>query len=246
MTINWFTVIVQIFNFLILLFILKVILYKPIFRFIKERKDSIVKKIKDAEDKIKEGEEKKAEYDKKIESFGEEKKKQKAKFLTELAKEKEESLEKVKKEIEKEREKINKQLVNNREKIIENVNKIISKKFIKFIESVFGSLADHSIEEKMVDLFIIKLKTLDKKTIFDLNIVIAKHKGIINIFTAFPLGKKSVKNLEDSLGKVKIKFKKIKFDVNPELIIGVEMRVENSYVTWNIREILEGLETNLS
>lgn len=245
MAFNWFTVIAQIINFLILLFILRLVLYKPIFRFMKERRDNIAKKVKDAEMKIKEGEDRKKEYDEKIEEFEKDKQKRRAEFLYDMAERKQESLAKLKKDVEKEKSKIDKQLITHREKIIDNVNKIISQKFVKFVENVFGSLSSNSIEEKMLELFVTKLKTSNKKTIFDFNRVITKNKGVVDIFTAFELHKKSKKSLEDALADMKIKFKKIKFNIKPELMVGVELKVDNSYITWNIKEILEGLETEL-
>ena len=88
MTINWFTVLAQIFNFLLLLFILKWVLYKPIFRFMKKRRNDIKNKIEKAEEKIKEAEEKMLEYDKKIEAFEQERKRKQSKFLSDLKEEK--------------------------------------------------------------------------------------------------------------------------------------------------------------
>jgi len=245
MNINWFTIFAQIFNFLLLLFILKVLLYKPIFRFMKERRESINNKIKDAEDKIKDGEKKQEEYNQKIELFEKEKKKRTEKFLSDLNKQKESTLEKMKMEISQEREKVKKQLSANNKKIIEDVNRILSQKFIQFAEKIFGSLADKELEEKMVNLFIDKLKTLTKKTIFEFNRAVAKNDGIINVATAFDLSKKNAKVLKNAVGKVKIKFKKMKFDTNPDLIIGVEMKAGNSYVVWNAKDILGDLETDL-
>ena len=49
MNINWFTVIAQVINFLILVWLLKKFLYKPILNAIDEREKKIADKIKDAD-----------------------------------------------------------------------------------------------------------------------------------------------------------------------------------------------------
>ena len=51
MQINWFTVIAQIVNFLILVWLLKRFLYKPILKAIDERERKIESQLKDADDR---------------------------------------------------------------------------------------------------------------------------------------------------------------------------------------------------
>jgi F-type H+-transporting ATPase subunit b len=53
MQINWFTVIAQVINFLLLVWLLKRFLYKPILKAIDEREGKIASQIKDAEEKEK-------------------------------------------------------------------------------------------------------------------------------------------------------------------------------------------------
>ena len=51
MQINWFTVIAQILNFLILVWLLKRFLYKPILNAIDEREKKIASQLKDADNR---------------------------------------------------------------------------------------------------------------------------------------------------------------------------------------------------
>src|SRR5665647_1757282 len=74
MQINWFTVIAQIINFLILVWLLKRFLYKPILKAIDEREEKIAAQIKDAEAKDVTAKKEQAEFQKKNETFDKEKK----------------------------------------------------------------------------------------------------------------------------------------------------------------------------
>ena len=56
MEINWFTVIAQIVNFLILVWLLKRFLYKPVLKAIDDREQKVAAKLKDAEIKNAEAE----------------------------------------------------------------------------------------------------------------------------------------------------------------------------------------------
>ena len=51
MKINWFTVIAQVINFLMLVWLLKKFLYKPILDAVNEREKKITDQLKDADDK---------------------------------------------------------------------------------------------------------------------------------------------------------------------------------------------------
>ena len=51
MKINWFTVAAQVLNFLVLVWLLKRFLYKPILKAIDDREKMIAAQIKDADDK---------------------------------------------------------------------------------------------------------------------------------------------------------------------------------------------------
>src|SRR5665647_3963698 len=83
MQINWFTVIAQIINFLILVWLLKRFLYKPILKAIDEREEKIAAQIKDAEAKDVAAKKEQAELQKKNETFDKEKKELRDKAIAE-------------------------------------------------------------------------------------------------------------------------------------------------------------------
>ena len=84
MSIDLFTFIVQIINFLLLLFLLSKFLYKPIINTINERKKYIKTSIEDAENKLKEAEEANNKYQSEIEKIDKYKKNQKEKIDSEI------------------------------------------------------------------------------------------------------------------------------------------------------------------
>ena len=74
MKINWFTVIAQIINFFLLVWLLRKFLYKPILDAIDEREKKIVSQIADAEAKKVEANKEQDEFKLKNETFDKEKK----------------------------------------------------------------------------------------------------------------------------------------------------------------------------
>ena len=74
MKINWFTVIAQVINFLVLVWLLKKFLYKPILNAIDEREKKIAAQIKDADDKKAAAIKEQDDFKKKNEDFDQQKK----------------------------------------------------------------------------------------------------------------------------------------------------------------------------
>src|SRR5450432_81249 len=74
MKIDWFTVIAQVINFLILVWLLKRFLYKPILNAIAEREKKITDQLKDADAKKADAKKEQDEFRKKNEEFDQQKK----------------------------------------------------------------------------------------------------------------------------------------------------------------------------
>lgn len=239
MVINWFTVLAQIFNFLILLFVLNKILYKPIFNFVQKRKEDIDNKINYSRKIAEETEEKKDEYVKKINDFELEKKNKKKQLLEQLESEKNKKLKIIEKEIQREKKKLIKQLEKDRSEIINSTNKIVMEKFVKFTKTIFKSMPDTQLESQMVLTFMEKLKKLTQKELTNINNLIKKNKGTVEILTSSAINQSGKKFIQDSLKKNKIHFTKINFKSDSELIRGINVKIGNYHIGWNLREILE-------
>src|SRR5450432_2377938 len=69
MPIDWFTVVAQVVNFLILVWLLKRFLFKPILRAIDEREKGIAAQLADAEAKNAESQKERADFQHKKEAF---------------------------------------------------------------------------------------------------------------------------------------------------------------------------------
>ena len=93
MKINWFTVIAQIINFFVLVWLLRRFLYKPVLKAIDERENKIASQLKDAQAKEAEAKKEQDEFMKKNEKFDQQKKKLMDKAVAETNEEREKLLE---------------------------------------------------------------------------------------------------------------------------------------------------------
>ena len=98
MEINWFTVIAQIVNFLILVWLLKRFLYQPVLKAIDERQKKVASRLEDAAQSKAEALKDRELYRKKNETFDQERASKMIKVREEVEVEKERLFEKVRKE----------------------------------------------------------------------------------------------------------------------------------------------------
>jgi F-type H+-transporting ATPase subunit b len=163
MKIDWFTVIAQIINFIILVWLLKRFLYKPILQAIDERENKIAAQIKDAESKDAMAKKEQAEFAKKNETFDQEKKGLMDKAVAETNKEKEQLLEAARNEATALRSKLD----NSLKEMQENLNRDIAQKTQQEVFAIarktLADLASLSLEEQSANIFIKRINDLKKE-----------------------------------------------------------------------------------
>jgi F-type H+-transporting ATPase subunit b len=162
MLINWFTVIAQIVNFLILVWLLKRYLYKPILNAIDEREKKIAAQIEDAEKKDADAKKEKEEFRKRNDAFDKERNDLMKKAVEETQTEKSRLMEEARKDALALREKLEKILKEDQEHIGEEITRKTKKEVFSIARKALKELADSTLETQMVNVFITRLESLDK------------------------------------------------------------------------------------
>src|SRR5665647_3755722 len=98
MQINWFTVIAQVLNFLILVWLLKRFLYKPILNAIEAREKKVADQLSDAESKKEEANKELTQYQQKNEEFDQKKEEMTSEAITQSKEEKQKLFDQVRKD----------------------------------------------------------------------------------------------------------------------------------------------------
>ena len=160
MKINWFTLIAQIINFLVLMWLLKRYLYKPILNAIDERENKIVAQLKDAEAKKAEAEKERNEFKKKNETFD----RQKGELMQKAIEESNAEGLKIKEEARNEANALKAKLEKNIQDSQENRNREIAQKIQQEVVTItkkkLTDLYSASLEEQSVLTFVKKINEL--------------------------------------------------------------------------------------
>ncbi|MBA2249657.1 MAG: F0F1 ATP synthase subunit B, partial [Chitinophagaceae bacterium] len=170
MKINWFTVIAQVINFLILVWLLKRFLYKPILKAVDEREKKITSQLKDAKAEKAEAKKEQDEFAKKNDDFDQQKKALMDKAVADTNDEKNKLLEAARKEANDLQVKLEKAAKDVQEKMKERLVQKVQDEVFAISRKTLTDLASVSLEEQSANLFIKRLDELkdnEKKQFID-------------------------------------------------------------------------------
>ncbi len=245
MSINWFTVIAQVVNFLILVWLLKRYLYKPILKAIDDREKKITSKIEDANKKDADAKKEREEFEKKNADFDKHKKDLMAKAVEEVKTERQDLLDKAKKDAEDLRKKLEDIVKEEQKHLGDEITQKVKTEVFSIAEKLLKELADASLEEKIVTVFIEKLKNLDdeeKKKLID---TFKGSKEDIIVQSAFELDKSQHTEIEKTVKKILHTTSDFKFQTAPELVSGIELNANGYKVAWSISEYLASVKKTI-
>ena len=246
MKINWFTVIAQIINFLILVWLLKRFLYKPILNAIDERENKIASQLKDAKANKADAKKEKDEFEKKNEDFDQQKKDLMDKAVAETNDERQKLLEEARDDA----KKLSSKLEEVSKAALENLNHEIAQKTQQEVFAIarktLADLASVSLEEQSVNIFIKHLNELkdDEKKKF-IEAFKSDSKPIL-IQSTFDLPHKQQTEIKDAVKDILGAKTHFQFSTVPELISGIELTANGYKLAWSISEYMSSLEKSIS
>jgi len=243
MNINWFTVVAQLLNFLLLVVLLKRFLYKPILNAIEERQRKIEAQLKDAESKQQDAIKEKEEFTRKNEELERGRSSMLAKFQADAESVRIKLLDQAREEIVSVKNKWKESFeLEQKERTLQISNKIQDEVFL-LTKKIVAELSSENLNELMVSNFLKQLESMNE---------VDKGK-LINalVKTTQPV---IVRSKEELSHAVKDKFKTviasfgkdlpIQFEMDSSLLGGVELLITGYKISWNFRDYLSSIEAD--
>src|ERR1700689_4724793 len=160
MPIDWFTVAAQAINFLILVWLLKRFLYKPILHAIDERERGIAAQLAQAEAKKAESQKERDDFQHKNEAFDQERAALLKKATDEAKAERQRLLDEARKDADSLRAKRQEALRNEQRNLNQEVTRRTQKEVFAIARKTLSDLASIGLEERMSEVFIQRLRAL--------------------------------------------------------------------------------------
>lgn len=241
MLIDWFTVAAQALNFLILVWLLKRFLYKPVLAAIDEREKRIAAQLQDAEKKKAEALKEQTDFAHKNEEFEH----QRAALLLEATNaakiEREKLLEAARKDSEELRSKLQKARESESDALNQKIVTLAQNEVFSIARKTLADLAGVSLEERMADLFLHRLHDLKDQEREQLKSSLQDSSKPALVRSAFALAAPQKSAIEEAVRAFLHDGTGIDFETKPDLISGIELAANGQKIGWNIAGYLTSL-----
>ncbi|MDQ1251279.1 MAG: F-type H+-transporting ATPase subunit b [Euryarchaeota archaeon] len=244
MLIDWFTVFAQLLNFLILVWLLKRFLYKPILKAIDAREKKVADELADADAKEAEAQKEKEEFKRKNEEFDQQRATLLSKTKDEVKAERQRLLEEARKEASDLRSKQQEALRNDKQNLHQAISLRAQQEVFSIARKVLKDLAGISLEELTVNVFAQRLHELKDEEKEKLASALGKSSSPVLVRTAFylPQAQRDLvkKTIKETIGiEIQARFE------TADLVGGIELTANGQKVSWSIAGYLESLERSI-
>ncbi|MCL8007305.1 F0F1 ATP synthase subunit delta [Gelidibacter japonicus] len=242
MEINWFTVIAQIVNFLILVWLLKRFLYKPVLDAIDAREKKIASQLEDAATKKAEAKRDKDLFRQKNETFDKERAEKMNEVHEQIDSEKQRLFEEVRKESTVLRSKFEESLKQQEQEITDRLKRKTKDAVFEIAKKTLSDLADVNLEQQVVTVFIEKIRSLDGAAKTKFIDALKNNEGSVTVKSVFELSMGSKQELEKAMEKITEKQNDFQYQLEPELVSGIKIETASYQLSWTIDSYLDALK----
>ncbi len=245
MKIDWFTVVAQVLNFLILVGLLRHFLYKPILKAIDEREKKIAAQLADAEAKKTEANKEQEEFKQKNEAFDKEKKALTDKAVAEAQEERKKLLEQARADAAALSAKMETVLKENEETLNHEIAQKTRNEVFAITRKALTDLASVSLEGQSVEAFVKRLNELSEEEKQKFVEAFQSNSNAVIVRSAFDLPEKQQAEIKDAVNKILKTTPSFQFKTTPELISGIELTSNGYKLAWSVSEYLTSLEKSM-
>ncbi|GAL85740.1 ATP synthase subunit B [Sporocytophaga myxococcoides] len=244
MKINWFTIIAQIINFIILAWLLKKLLYKPVLNAISNREKEREGLIKLTELKMAEANQIQNDLQKKSEDFENHKEELLKKIIQEVEEEKKRRFMEVYKMSDQLKNNLTKAIKEEKEQYLDELVKKLETEVFSLSKKVLKDLSSLHLQEVVTQIFIERLRNIDGEKIEKLT----TNNGIADQIAIVKSAYEINSSLKEQIGTIVKKIadiNEIHYEIEPDLICGVELIINGYRVAWSIKDYLNSVNALL-
>ncbi len=246
MSIDWYTVIAQAINFLILVWLMKRFLYKPILHAIDEREKRIAAELANADSKQAEAQQKSEEFKGKNEEIDQQRNTLMTNATNEANAERQRIITEARQTADDLMAKRQEMLISEAHNLNQSILSRTQQEVFAITRKTLADLATASLEERMVDVFIRRLHEMDKQEKESLAQTLHSLSGPAVIRSAFEMPDDQRAVLQNALNEIFSVDIKMRFETNPELISGIELTSNGQKAAWSIADYLVSMEQSMS
>ncbi|MCG6976835.1 MAG: F0F1 ATP synthase subunit delta [Acidiferrobacterales bacterium] len=240
MELSWSTFVLEIINFLVLVWILKRFLYKPVLEVIARRRADIDSTLADAKNAQEEADALKVKYEGRLAEWDNERKQARESLDQEIEQERARKQASLKTDLEKQKEKAQVSEAHRQAESQRKAEETALALGARFASRVLEQAAGADTESRLIDLVIEELTSLSDERIAGLRNNWATVPDAIIVTTAFPIDDNQKHKLEQVLATVTNMDLPIEFKQDQTLVAGISITFGAWVLGASIRDELKG------
>jgi F-type H+-transporting ATPase subunit b len=238
MLIDWFTVGAQTLNFLILVWLLKRFLYKPVLNAIDAREKGIAAQLADATAKKAEAQQERNEFQSRSKAWDEQRSALFSKATDEAKAEKDHMLDEARKEGDSLRTAQAVALQNDQKRLSTQIINLTKDEVFGISRKALADLATVSLEERMGEVFTRRLREMDSKSKAVLGASLKAESEPATVRSTFALPDSQKAAIQNALNETFSSEVRLRFETAPETVCGIELSCGGLKVSWSIADYL--------
>jgi F-type H+-transporting ATPase subunit b len=245
MLIDWFTVGAQIINFIILVWLLRHFLYKPILDAVDAREKRISSELADADSKRADANKDRADFEAKNKAFDEQRAVLLQKATVDTKAERERIMDGARKDADALRVRQECALQSDGRKLGGELTRLATKEVFSMARKTLADLATVDLEERIVEAFNRRLREMggkDKEALAEA--LRTSHEPAL-VQSTFDLPSTQRAAVQNALNETFSAAVRIRFEISPETVCGIELTTSGLKLAWSIADYLASLERNV-
>jgi F-type H+-transporting ATPase subunit b len=246
MLIDWFTVGAQALNFLILVWLLKRFLYKPILNAVDAREKLIATELSDARAKMTEAQRERDEFRHKNEVFDQQRAALFSKAADEAKAERQRLLDDARNAADAVSAKRQEALRSDFDNLNQAIRRRTQEEVFAVARRVLTDLAGSSLEERIGNMFMRRLDTMDDAAKAALGRALKTASEPALVRSAFDLPPAQRAAIQNALNVTFSTEVRLRFETAPDLVGGIELTTNGQKLAWSIADYLTSLEDDVA
>lgn len=243
MSIDWFTFVAQIINFLILVGLLRWLLYRPIVDAMAQRQEELSRRWNDAEQKQTEASEMIAQYESKHAEFDRQREEMMHDVRRETLEHRERLMREARDDVELKRTEWLGSLEREQAESADEIRERLAELAIHSTRHTLQQLANAELDEQVAARFVDELSTMDETRREELRALLQDQDSEVHIRSAFELSDETRDRIRDVVRSLLEFHGEIQFERSPELICGVQLDTGGYSVEWNVDDFVRQIST---
>lgn len=240
MELNWSTFLLEIVNFLVLIWILKHFLYKPVLDIIARRRSGIEKTLADASNLQANAEKLKDQYEGRLTEWERERQQAHEAMLQELEKERTRRMSELQTSLDQQRQRAKVADARRRDDEKRKIEETALDQAARFASRLLEQASGPDTEKRLVELVITELERLSDKKVETLRSNFERASGEIVVTSAFPLTDEQHQQLESALARLTGPDVPLRFEQKTELLAGLRITFGAWVLGANIKDEFKG------